>query len=257
MRKKSVRIQNTNISYLDSGKGQVVVFLAGLTYGVEREYHLTRALSENFRVIAPDITALRAGRPSSIDGLAQLLAKFITKLKLRSVTLVGHSTGGAVALSYATHYKKAQSVVLLNPVLPNNTSRTKLVYRMFFGPNTLDETIPVAYRSSTIHLLTHFGRVVIRTPLLHLKLLREVTSYTHTGIKLNVPLLIIHGVSDELFHWDHSFEKEFKTLSPRVRVQLLIYSHMWPLFYPQRAKQLIEENESFLKLKIKKKKSKR
>ncbi len=257
MPKKTVRIQNTNITYLDEGTGPLIVFLAGLSYGVEREYRLTRVLSEKYRVIAPEITTLRAGRPSSIDGLAQLLARFITKRKLRSFTLVGHSIGGAVALSYATRYKKAQSVVLLNPILPNNTPYIRFIYRVLFGPITIDKSIPLAYRASTFYLLTHFFGVIPRTPLLHLNFLREVTHYDFEGVKLNVPLLVIHGVSDELFHWDPSFEKEFKKLGPRVGVHLLIYSHMWPLYHPHRAEELITRHAPFLKLKTKKKKSKR
>ncbi len=96
------------LNYIDSGTGDIaLVFLhyfggSSLTWS-----YVTDELNGEFRCIAIDIHGF-GDSPSSVKGLsvndnAQSVAEVITTLKLKNYVLIGHSMGGKIALSLASH----------------------------------------------------------------------------------------------------------------------------------------------------------
>jgi 4,5:9,10-diseco-3-hydroxy-5,9,17-trioxoandrosta-1(10),2-diene-4-oate hydrolase len=106
-----VVLDGISISYTDSGGfGPVVICLHAIGHGARDFEDLSPRLGPRYRVIALDLPKLRLGFPSRYT---QILAKFIDKLHLQSVVLLGNSIGGAVSIRYASrHPERVKAIVL-------------------------------------------------------------------------------------------------------------------------------------------------
>lgn len=101
---RSVTLHGDDLSYLDEGTGQALVFLHGLT-GTHRNWvHLVDGLAERHRVVAPDLLGHGASaKPMgdySLGAHAGMLRDLLDHLGLDRVVLVGHSLGGGIALQF-------------------------------------------------------------------------------------------------------------------------------------------------------------
>ena len=90
----------------ESGRGKPIVLLHGLGASSFTWHLIAPALAKTNRVIAIDLKGFgESDKPLddrySIFDQAKLVDDFITRRKLRDVTLVGHSFGGGVALAVA------------------------------------------------------------------------------------------------------------------------------------------------------------
>ena len=115
----------TPIYYKDWGKGPVVTFSHGWPLNADAWDGQMLFLAQNgFRVVAHDRRGHgRSGQTSSgndMDTYADDLAAVIETLDLRSVTLVGHSTGGGEVVRYIGRHgtKRVAKAVLIAAVPP-------------------------------------------------------------------------------------------------------------------------------------------
>lgn len=109
MKNQSVKFKGINVSYTDSGKGKVVVFLHGFLGNKTLWEPYVKALSSSrIRVITIDL--LGHGKTENlsyvhdIDEMAQSVIAVLKQLKIRKYFLVGHSMGGYVSLAIAEKY---------------------------------------------------------------------------------------------------------------------------------------------------------
>lgn len=103
-----VDVEGARLHYLDMGSGPTVVLVHGLTGQLRNfTYALTEQLIGDFRVIVVD----RPGsgysnytRPGArgLHAQAAIIGRFVEALRLDRPLLVGHSLGGALALTLAT-----------------------------------------------------------------------------------------------------------------------------------------------------------
>lgn len=119
------------LNYIDNGTGDIaLVFLhyfggSSLTWS-----YITDELNGEFRCIAIDIHGF-GDSPSSVKGLsvndnAQSVAEVITTLKLKNYVLIGHSMGGKIALSLASHKPFGlKKLLLFAPSPPTPEPMTK------------------------------------------------------------------------------------------------------------------------------------
>ncbi len=102
---REIHAHGARIVYAEWGEGQPVVCLHGNT-GSRRWYERVMEVP-GCRMIAPDLpnfgesTALEG--PVEIDRYAQAVGSFIRALGVQRPVLIGHSLGGAVAMSAAVH----------------------------------------------------------------------------------------------------------------------------------------------------------
>ena len=127
-RGRFVTVEGCDIHYIEQGEGRPILMIHGLGGTL---HHMRRPLMEEFgdgyRLIALD----RPGsgystRPRGFDGRlseqARLVAGFIDALGLEKPLLVGHSLGGAVALTTAQLYPdKVAGLALLAPLTHNES----------------------------------------------------------------------------------------------------------------------------------------
>jgi pimeloyl-ACP methyl ester carboxylesterase len=117
-----VDIGGNRIHYLEAGEGRPIVFVHGLGGQLHHFRHSMFPMLTGYRLIALDrpgsgYSVRAAGATARLPEQAEVIAKFIEALGLEKPLLVGHSLGGAVALTVALNHPDAISgIVALAPL---------------------------------------------------------------------------------------------------------------------------------------------
>ncbi|MCB0589048.1 MAG: alpha/beta fold hydrolase, partial [Phaeodactylibacter sp.] len=104
---QSIRLSDgMEISYIDQGRGrQTLLLVHGLASNYKAWYKLIGRLRQQYRCIALDLpgygASSRPAHPVSIQYFAARVNEFVEKMKLKNVTLVGHSMGGQTSIAAA------------------------------------------------------------------------------------------------------------------------------------------------------------
>lgn len=106
-----IDINGLRVSYTDTGSGAPIVFVPGLAGSGEWFQYQSSGLSDRFRVITYDLP--QGTRYSSLDSLADDLARFLAAIRVYYSAVIGHSLGGMIALKYAiAHPERCPALVL-------------------------------------------------------------------------------------------------------------------------------------------------
>ena len=124
----SVRMAYLDIPPTTAANGRVAVLLHGKNFCAATWGDTARALAaRGYRVIAPDqVVFCKSSKPDgfqySIAGLATLTKELLDSIGVARPILIGHSTGGLIAMRYALLYPEhVASLVLVNPLGLNDT----------------------------------------------------------------------------------------------------------------------------------------
>lgn len=119
---KFIDIGGNRIHYVETGEGHPIVFVHGLGGQLHHFRHPMFPMLPGYRLIAVDrpgsgYSVRAAGATARLPEQAEVVAKFIEALGLEKPLLVGHSLGGAVALTVAlNHPDTISGVVTLAPL---------------------------------------------------------------------------------------------------------------------------------------------
>ncbi len=120
-----VEVNALRLHYVDEGAGDIILCLHGEPTWAYLYRKMIPALSEKYRVIAPDLVGFgRSDKFSEIDEYSfqmhyDMLAGFVTALDLRGVTLVCQDWGGILGLPLATQMpERFARLVIMNTGLP-------------------------------------------------------------------------------------------------------------------------------------------
>jgi pimeloyl-ACP methyl ester carboxylesterase len=119
---KFLDIAGNRIHYVEAGEGPPIVFIHGLGGQLHHFRHPIFPLLPGYRLITLDrpgsgYSMRAAGATARLPEQAEVVAKFIKTLGLERPLLVGHSLGGAVALTVAlNHPDSISGVVTLAPL---------------------------------------------------------------------------------------------------------------------------------------------
>lgn len=112
-------VDGTPLNVVDQGSGEAVLLLHAFPFSSAMWSYQIEALSENYRVIAPDLPGFGQSPPppdpskTSLRDWADLIANLIIQLDLPHVHLVGLSMGGYLAMEFLrNHSDLVRSVVL-------------------------------------------------------------------------------------------------------------------------------------------------
>jgi pimeloyl-ACP methyl ester carboxylesterase len=116
---KTLSFKNSRLSFSDTGKGSVVVLLHGFLENNTMWKDLIPVLSTHRRVIAIELLGHGNSEPigyvHSMELMAEAVAFILKNLRIRRLTLIGHSMGGYVALAFAEkHPEKVKGLCLMN-----------------------------------------------------------------------------------------------------------------------------------------------
>ncbi len=105
---ESVIKSDVSLFYEDKGVGQTVVLLHGFCGSHAYWKYVTEGLSPYYRVIAIDLRGHGQSAVSedsfTVDDMADDLKLLLDKLEVERATIIGHSLGGYIALSFAERY---------------------------------------------------------------------------------------------------------------------------------------------------------
>ena len=231
----------TEIYYKDWGSGPVVTFSHGWPLSSDAWDGQMLFLAQNgFRVVAHDRRghgrSSQAATGNDMNGYADDLAAVIKALKLKDVTLVGHSTGGGEVARYIGRHgtKRVAKAVLIAAVPPimlktvanpeglplevfdglraglvkDRSQFYKDLSVMFYGANR-----PGAKVSQGI--LDQFWLWSMQAGLLNayesIKAFSE-TDFTGDLKKFDVPTLVMHGEDDQIVPVKDSAHKSAKLI---------------------------------------------
>lgn len=130
-----MRIGKNNIRYIQYGEGEDVVLLHGWGQNIE----MMRPLGDhllNKRVTILDFPGFGESdeleNPWTIEDYEKFLEEFLKELKIKKPTLIGHSFGGRVAITYAAKNKVEKVVLLGSPCVRENkiNKKEKLLKKM-------------------------------------------------------------------------------------------------------------------------------
>jgi pimeloyl-ACP methyl ester carboxylesterase len=118
---KTVRVGTADIAYVEMGSGKrTLVLIHGLASYLPAWKNNLAALSRDYRVIAIDLPGFgkssKANYAYSMEFYAKVVRGVIRELDLARPTLVGHSMGGQIAMTYALMYPdRLEALVLTSP----------------------------------------------------------------------------------------------------------------------------------------------
>lgn len=108
MEANSINLGNATLSYIDKGEGKTLLFLHGFCGSSLYWENIIPKLSENYRVIVPDLPghgdSVFFTDIHSIEDFAELIKNFLEELKIDKVTMFGHSLGGYITLAFAEKF---------------------------------------------------------------------------------------------------------------------------------------------------------
>jgi pimeloyl-ACP methyl ester carboxylesterase len=136
-------IEGINIAYVREGSGETVLFVHGITTYSFIWRKIISLVSNKYDAIAIDLIGCgNSDKPLDIDyslkNQAEIMAKFIKKLKLEKLHIVGHDIGGGIAQILAANYPELiKDITLINsvaydfwPVQPIIAMRTPIIRQL-------------------------------------------------------------------------------------------------------------------------------
>ena len=231
----------TEIFYRDLGAGKPVVLIHGWPLNGDSWDKKANFLAEHgLRVIEYDRRGFgRSGQPWSgydYDTLASDLNKLLEELDLRDATLVGFSMGGGEVVRYLSRYgtsrvSKAVLVSAVTPYLLKTSDNPDGVEAKVFEeieenllkdrPAFLSEFGPKFYGRSVVHHtvsepVLEWTQSMALTGSLH-STLQTAKSWSSTDFReemksITIPVLVIHGTSDNTVPIDASGRRSVKIL---------------------------------------------
>jgi pimeloyl-ACP methyl ester carboxylesterase len=132
-------VDGLTLHYVVDGRGPAVVLLHGLGGFAQSWRHTIDALASRATVFAVDLPGFgRSAKPRTdyrLGYFARALHGFLDAMGVGQASLVGHSLGGAIAVTYAlTHPSRVERLALVAGLVPGFTFRMSWAYRLVALP---------------------------------------------------------------------------------------------------------------------------
>lgn len=135
VRLRGGEVDGLDLHYVVAGRGPAVVLIHGLGGFAESWRRNIDALAERARIWALDLPGFGcSAKPRTHYGLgyfARALHGFLETMGIAQASLVGHSLGAAVGVTYAlTHPSRVERLALLAGIVPGFGYRMSWLYRL-------------------------------------------------------------------------------------------------------------------------------
>lgn len=119
MKQQFITYKNIQVAFSSEGKGSTIVLLHGFLENSFMWKNMIAEFSKRNRIITIDLLGHGnsdcLGYVHSMNEMAEVVKFVIKHLKIRRVTLIGHSMGGYVSLAFAEKYpQNVKKICLLN-----------------------------------------------------------------------------------------------------------------------------------------------
>lgn len=205
------KINDVNINYVLYGnsEGKALVFLHGWGQNIEMMKGLANNFKKNYNILIVDLPGFGlSSEPTyswSVYDYADAINALVKHLKLKNVSLIGHSFGGKVALVYASKYEVDKLIVLASPF-------TKNVQELSLKTKTLKlmMKVPVLKQIGNV-MKKYIGSTDYKnaTDMMRNVLVNTVNTDVSLDVKnINCPTLIIWGTNDTAVNISRAYELE-------------------------------------------------
>lgn len=147
LKTKNIEINGVNISYLEKGTGDPILFFHGVPSNSEIWREIMDSISKNGQTIALDLpgygkSGIAKNNDFSIQSQFSYIKGFIDALQLKNITIVVHDLGSLYGIKYAVeNQENIKQIVLLESVfMPTNLwykqlpISAKLMFVLFKNP---------------------------------------------------------------------------------------------------------------------------
>lgn len=204
MDSKTIQIENLNLSYLNSGSGKPIVMLHGWGQSSGCFLDIGEELAKSNEVFVLDLPGFGdSDEPNKIFDIYDyefIVAKFIEKLNLKNVTLIGHSFGGRISIIYTASTNNVDKLILTGAagIKPKRSMRYYLaVYHYKYMKFLTKTPLYFQYRDD---LLAGSGSSDYKnaSPVMKQVLTKVVNQdLTHLLSEINVDTLLYWGINDD------------------------------------------------------------
>lgn len=194
--------------YYEHGKktNPPLVLLHGWGLEGERYQKLAKALSQDFRVIVPDMPGFgKTNLPPKayeVDDYGRRVKGFLTEQGINNAHFIGHSFGGRVLIKMANKYPDlVESVVLtgapgVERFIPKRTAKRVLYWSAAKGMKGLSFLPPIKRLKNRFYADRDFGKVEGIMKDTFLKVIRERLDTEAKNIQQ--PTLLLWGLKDQM-----------------------------------------------------------
>jgi len=259
-----IKIENTQMRYVESGAGRDVVLIHGNAGSVDDfDFQSLGRLCRDYRVIAINRPGHgKSDRPKDVDATLQyqmrLLHETLSHLGVSRPVLVGHSWGGSLALAYAVAYpKELSAIVLLAPAAyadggPDQFMRAILktpvigdisltMGRVFMGKHLLKKELRKAFYPDSVpdEYLRHasaswLGHKQVRAILEdEYGLDQELKKVSKHYSEISIPVVIVTGDHDKVVSAEHNAFQLKTSISQSQLMELKNTGHQIPQTHPE------------------------
>ena len=144
---KFVKVKDYEIAYVDEGNSEnVLLFIHGLGSYLRAWERNIPELKNNFRCIAIDLPgygkSIKKVHSGKVSFYTETLYEFIKVLDLKNVSLVGHSMGGQIVISYVIAYpNQINNLILVAPAgFEKFTNQEIELFKKLISPEILFKT---------------------------------------------------------------------------------------------------------------------
>lgn len=114
-----ITIGNFEINYIQYGSGKDIILLHGWGQNIEMMQPLGDRLQKKFRITILDFPGFGSSPEPrcalTINDYTEMLEEFLSKLKIKSPIVIGHSFGGRVGINYASRNKVEKLILFGSP----------------------------------------------------------------------------------------------------------------------------------------------
>ena len=268
-----VEVEGVRLHVRDEGSGPALVLIHGLGGQMGHfNYGAVRALSERYRVVAVDRpgsghSTRPDGVPADLSTQARAIAALVRQLGLVRPTVVGHSLGGATALTLALeHPEQVGALALVAPLthapeavpaafraltierrwlrrlfaatlaLPLGIVGSKGVLRQVFSP----ESVPPDFATRGGGLLGLRPSQFLASSADLQALAGHMAGLERRYGELRLPVRVLFGRQDGILDWRANGQALVDKI-PGAFLELVEGGHMLPITQPERTARFIED----------------
>ena len=213
-RHKSLSLSFGDMTYVDEGKGEVILSVHGIFGGFDQAFDSCKSFLDNYRILAPSrfgyLSSDTKGRGTPKEQ-AEAYVELLDKKGIKKVFLLSTSAGGSVAFRFALDFpERTKGLILMSSSMPYPEKPQK--FSSYAGPplffcndyaffllSPLFQPIMGMDKSTILTMLPINERkkgVAIDSSITNLDMARNYSEYHIENLK--VPVLIFQAKDDKL-----------------------------------------------------------
>ncbi|MCD4735653.1 MAG: alpha/beta hydrolase [Bacteroidales bacterium] len=128
----NIHFRNINLYYETYGSGPALMLIAGLASDSQSWQPIIKDISKHFLVIAPDNRGTGRTSPMETEGSIQQIAddyfELINHLGLSTISILGHSMGGFIAMDFTLRFPDKVDKLILAGTASSNSERNNYLF---------------------------------------------------------------------------------------------------------------------------------